>query len=51
MKKYHIKNSKRVSEIVDAMNVKNNIQTDPQGSYTGNAQNPFEKPVQDQDDL
>ena len=27
------------------------IETDPFGSYTGRAQNPEEKPVQDADDL
>ena len=25
--------------------------TDPQGSYTGKPENPYEKPVQDADDL
>lgn len=27
------------------------IVTDPQGSYTGHPENPYEKPVQDADDL
>lgn len=27
------------------------IQTDPNGSYTGRAEDPYEKPVQDADDL
>lgn len=27
------------------------IRTDPQGSYTGRGENPYEKPVQDADDL
>ena len=27
------------------------IQTDPMGSYTGRTQDPYEKPVQDADDL
>ena len=27
------------------------IQTDPMGSYTGRMKDPFEKPVQDADDL
>ena len=27
------------------------IQTDPFGSYTGRGENPYEKPVQDADDL
>lgn len=27
------------------------IQTDPQGSYTGRPENPYETPVQDADDL
>ena len=29
----------------------NAIITDPQGSYTGRVDDPFEKPVQDADDL
>jgi len=29
----------------------NEIITDPQGSYTGRAKDPYEKPVQDADDL
>lgn len=31
--------------------MKNRIKTDPQGSYTGRPEEPFEKPVQDADDL
>lgn len=31
--------------------MKNRIKTDPQGSYTGRAEDPYEKPVQDADDL
>lgn len=27
------------------------INADPQGSYTGRPENPYEKPVQDADDL
>lgn len=27
------------------------IQTDPNGSYTGRAKDPYEKPIQDADDL
>lgn len=27
------------------------VDTDPFGSYTGNAESPFDKPVQDVDDL
>ena len=30
---------------------KKRIDTDPNGSYTGRAKNPYEKPVQDADDL
>lgn len=30
---------------------KKKIDTDPFGSYTGRADDPFEKPVQDADDL
>ena len=35
------------------MNSKNGkkIETDPQGSYTGRAEDPYEVPVQDADDL
>lgn len=29
----------------------NPIQTDPMGSYTGRTKDPYEKPVQDVDDL
>ena len=31
--------------------VKNEIQTDPNGSWTGIPENPNEKPIQDADDL
>lgn len=31
--------------------MKKRIKTDPQGSYTGRADDPYEKPVQDADDL
>ena len=30
---------------------KKKINTDPQGSYTGRREEPYEKPVQDADDL
>lgn len=30
---------------------KKKIDTDPQGSYTGRPEEPYEKPVQDADDL
>ena len=30
---------------------KEKIITDPNGSYTGSPQNPYEKPIQDADDL
>lgn len=33
------------------MKEKEKIVTDPNGSYTGRPQNPYEKPVQDADDL
>ena len=33
------------------MKEKKKIITDPQGSYTGRGDDPFEKPVQDADDL
>lgn len=31
--------------------MKKKIKTDPQGSYTGRPENPYELPVQDADDL
>lgn len=33
------------------MKDKKKINTDPQGSYTGRAEDPYEVPVQDADDL
>lgn len=39
--------SDRVQEIISIKNVK----TDPNGSYTGVPLNPYDKPVQDVDDL
>ena len=33
------------------MKKKENIKTDPAGSYTGRPENPYEIPVQDADDL
>ena len=33
------------------MKKKEKIATDPQGSYTGRPADPYEKPVQDADDL
>ena len=33
------------------MKEKKHIQTDPQGSYTGRGEDPYETPVQDADDL
>lgn len=33
------------------MKEKKKINTDPLGSYTGRAEDPYEKPVQDADDL
>ncbi len=51
MKKYKIKNSNLVQKIVDSMITDFSLKNDPQGSYTGRTENPFEIPVQDQDDL
>ncbi len=51
MKKYRIKKVDHVKEVVDAMVNEFSFKTDPQGSYTGRNENPFEVPVQDQDDL
>ena len=33
------------------MKQKERIITDPNGSYTGRGENPYEKPIQDADDL
>lgn len=33
------------------MDDKKRIDTDPFGSYTGRAEDPYEKPIQDADDL
>ena len=41
----------RVQEVVNAYVSKENLETDPNGSYTGKALNKFEKPIQDADDL
>lgn len=35
----------------DIMKEKKKIQVDPQGSYTGRVEDPYEVPVQDADDL
>lgn len=51
MKKYRIKKTDRVKEVVNAIVDEFSLKSDPQGSYTGRPKNPFEVPVQDQDDL
>ena len=51
--KKEIKNDKKetvIRELADN-NVKNQIETDPFGSWTGKCKNPEEAPVQDVDDL
>ena len=44
-------NSKLVNEMIETIVNSNSIKSDPNGSYTGKGENPYEKPVQDQDDL
>lgn len=46
-KKKDIKISQRVQDIISMQD----CVTDPNGSYTGVPENPYEKPVQDVDDL
>lgn len=40
-----------VPEMNNLSNKSHEIKTDPMGSYTGRPANPYEKPVQDADDL
>ena len=44
-------NSTLVNEMIETIVNSNSIKSDPNGSYTGKGENPYEKPVQDQDDL
>jgi len=41
----------KANEVVRAYLSKDILETDPNGSYTGNPKEKFEKPVQDADDL
>lgn len=41
-------NSSKVKKVIEEMQSK---MTDPNGSYTGVPENPYEKPTQDADDL
>ncbi|MBR4893270.1 MAG: hypothetical protein IKZ35_04760 [Clostridia bacterium] len=41
----------KANEVVRAYLAKDILETDPNGSYTGNPKEKFEKPVQDADDL
>lgn len=50
-KKKITKNSTLVDEVVKTFVDKHSIKTDPNGSYTGKAADPYAVPVQDQDDL
>ena len=50
--KNHLESTQK--KIIDELYTKrknNSINTDPNGSWTGVAENPMEKPVQDVDDL
>lgn len=51
MKKYRLKKSEHVQDLVNKIVEEFSSTFDPQGSYTGSPENPFEVPVQDQDDL
>lgn len=42
---------KRIIDELYTKRAENSINTDPNGSWTGVAENPLEKPVQDADDL
>lgn len=50
-KKKEKKKSSEVSDSLKGMFTMKNTRTDPNGSYTGVAENPYEQPVQDVDDL
>lgn len=44
-------NNKRVREVVSSFIDGDSFQSDPNGAYTGKAENKYEVPVQDADDL
>lgn len=44
-------NTKKTKKNVKSVRVSGEIKSDVQGSYTGVPENPYEKPVQDADDL
>ena len=50
-KKKKVAISKKVKNVIDSYASNDIKKTDPQGWYTGQPINKFEKPVQDQDDL
>ena len=41
----------KVQSVVQAYLSEDRINTDPNGSYTGRPEDPYEKPIQDADDL
>lgn len=43
--------TKKIKRNVKSVRVSGEIKSDVQGSYTGVPENPYEKPVQDADDL
>lgn len=51
MKKYRLKKDEHVKDVVNKIVKEFFSDNDPQGSYTGCPKDPFEVPVQDQDDL
>ena len=44
-------NTNLVKEIIETFVDSSSIRSDPNGSYTGKGEDPYEKPVQDADDL
>ena len=49
--KRKVNNTSLVKEIIETFVDSSSIRSDPNGSYTGKGEDPYEKPVQDQDDL
>lgn len=49
--KNKLKDSNRVEFSMKSNSIDNRIDTDPYGSYTGVPDDPYDKPIQDADDL
>lgn len=45
------KKQQRIDAVVEMMTTMQKPETDPQGMYTGVPADPYEKPIQDADDL